>query len=126
MMTLRATVVRKPHLRFRTGVTYTNTIHDAVTLAEGDITCRIEADGSASLRIGPDGVKCRIRSDGTGELVISVFGPLLHVRLDLDAGVISKTQLLPAEQEFWLAIWCEDGLALQQALGRFWGSEEKV
>jgi hypothetical protein len=126
IMSLRHSFSLKPHLRFRTGGIYPNSFHDALTLGESNVTCRISEGDSACLQIAPDNVHCRIDDKGRPELKVSLLGPVLHVRIFLEAGTTGKRKLTAAEKEFWLNIQCEDGEGLQRALGRFWGDRAQA
>jgi hypothetical protein len=125
LIQLRHSFSSKPHLRFRKGGAYVNSFHDAIALSEDNVACRIAEDGSACLRITCDQVKCNL-VDGRPELTVNLLGPLLQVRIRLESGTTGKRKLSAEEKDFWINISCDDGEALQRALGRFWGDREQI
>jgi hypothetical protein len=124
-LTLRHPFDREPFLSFRLGTGVRSWIApNAVPLAETDIICRREEDGSACLRIAPTGATCYFRSTGQPEVRFSL-GPFLHESVALEAGTSPKRRTMAHGQDFQMTIRCADNEALPRALAQFWGNEER-
>jgi hypothetical protein len=119
-MTLRHSLASKPHLRFRSGAVYPNTVHDAITLSEADARYGTGVDGRTYLDIAPRDVRCSMREDGSPKLDIGLVGNW-GVSIVLPLGISSVTSFAQPKPDFTLRLQCDDPEALPRALVRFWG-----